>query len=128
MLSRATQKTAIHEARLIMSSLELLGGCLACFCSSSSSRGSRGSMAFMFAFPGTLLFMMDGVGEDITEAGTLSFSLSFSSITLITLIKAFQTAEFFCPSVLQLSKSPCPDNRSHLSIEYVLSTPVPSEC
>ena len=62
-LSRATQNTAIHEARLIMRSLELRGGCCwACSC----SMGSRDCSAFVFALPGILLFMMDGAGEDAT--------------------------------------------------------------
>ena len=42
--------------------LGVAGGCWACSCSMSS----RGCVAFEFALPGTLLFMMDGAGEDPT--------------------------------------------------------------
>lgn len=82
-LSRATQRTAIHEARLIMRSLEVLGGAGACSC--SSSRSSRGCLAFMSAFPGSFWFLMDGVGEDLRVDDVEPSSLSFISCPRVSI-------------------------------------------
>ena len=83
-LSSATQRTAIHEARLMMRSLALLGGWVA----SLSSTGSRGCEAFALAFSSDAVFasLGDGVGEDLVvvaveSSSTVSFFGSSSSIT-----------------------------------------------
>lgn len=80
-LSSATQRTAIHEARLMTRSLALLGGWVA----SLSSMGSRGCEAFGFAFSGAVFSARDGSGEGLVVVIVESSTVSFfgSSITLI---------------------------------------------
>ena len=87
-LSSATQRTAIHEARLMMRSLAWLGGWVA---SSLSSTGSRVCEAFVLAFSGAVWFsfsLRDGVGEDLVVVAVESSTVSFFGSSSITLIES----------------------------------------
>ena len=78
-LSSATQRTAIHEARLMMRSLALLGDWGASF----SSMGSRGCEAFVLAFSGPVFAVRDGVGEDLVVVAVGSSTVSFFDSSIL---------------------------------------------